>query len=192
MAAFRQLIKSTCSSATLTLDEASVSAKVGAMTTPSYNRPRRALRAALRGWGLTALCLSVAFGQLACDDADGKKRSGRGQDAGADGMAPAGGSGGMAGTAGVGGAAGAPSTGGAAGTPNTGGSAGIGGVGGTGGVPPDPPDPGAPGTRVLSGGAYMKSSRFRLMISAGQSPGSSQPASGGKYSLQGGLVGSVH
>ncbi|MCA9633291.1 MAG: hypothetical protein KC766_36820 [Myxococcales bacterium] len=156
------------------------------MTTPSYSR---CLQAALRAWGLSALCITIALGQLACDDSDGTKRSGRGQDAGADGTAPAGGSGGMAGTGGVAGAAGTPSTGG---TGAAGGSAGAGGTGGTGGEPPIPPDPGAPGTRVLSGGAYMKSSRFRLMISAGQGPGSSKPASGSKYSLQGGLVGSVH
>lgn len=95
----------------------------------------------------------------------------------------------MAGSAGIAG------TGGSGGTPSTGGSAGVGGVGGTGGTggqPPDPPDPGAPGTRAVTGGAYMKSPRFRLMISAGQSPGSSKPASGGKYSMHGGLVGSVH
>ncbi|MGE0320774.1 MAG: hypothetical protein AB7K71_00180 [Polyangiaceae bacterium] len=162
------------------------------MTTPSYNRSR-ALRALLRGWGLTALCLSVGLAQLACDDADGTKRSGRGQDAGADGAAPEGGSAGMAGTAGVAGTGGMPSTGGAGGAPSTGGTAGVGGAtGGTGGMPPDPPDPGAPGTRAVSGGAYMKSPRFRMMISAGQSPGSSKPASGGKYSMHGGLVGSVH
>ncbi|MCB9588338.1 MAG: hypothetical protein H6718_23220 [Polyangiaceae bacterium] len=161
------------------------------MTTPSYNRSG-APRALLRGWGLTLLCLCVGFAQLACDDADSQKRAGRGQDAGADGAAPEGGSAGMAGSAGAAGTGGMP-TGGTGGVPSTGGVGGTGGTtGGTGGMPPDPPDPGAPGTRAVSGGAYMKSPRFKLMISAGQSPGSSKPASGGKYSMHGGLVGSVH
>ncbi|MEZ4227785.1 MAG: hypothetical protein R3B89_01395 [Polyangiaceae bacterium] len=135
-------------------------------------------------WRVPLFVLLTTLVLAGCDSEDSKRTSGSNHDAGADGSLFTGGSGGQAGSGGMAGMAGVGgSTGGSPGL-----DAGIdSGSGGT-----TAPDPGAPGTRVLSGGAYMKSSRFNLMISAGQSPGSQGKTQSPRYSAQGGLVGSVH
>lgn len=96
--------------------------------------------------------------------------------------------------------AGSPSSGGAAssgGAPSSGGETGAGGASNTGGDAsgaggaPIPREPGLPGHALVSGGALLESSKYRLWVSMGESPGAQGVMSSTKYRLESGVVGTT-
>jgi len=111
--------------------------------------------------------------------------------------------GGAAGAAGAGGAIGG--AGGSAGQTGIGGAGGVGGgiagaggagggIGGAAGLDGGAPDAGARGrinADTVPGGAFMKSNRYRMIGTVGQSPGANTVKSSAKYKMFDGVVGST-
>ncbi len=125
----------------------------------------------LYGWilslGLGALSLASGCGEgLRLGDGDGDE-SGSGGDARGAAGAGDGGLGGFSGTGEV---------------SSTGGAAGAGGA-------LMPRTPGLVGHALVSGGAMLRSSKYRLWVSMGDSPGAQGVRSSTKYRLESGVVG---
>lgn len=143
------------------------------------------------GWTLLlGLCTAYACGSPS-RDYGGDSLGGGG------GALPSGGAGGLArgGSKASGGEFSAGSGGmGMAGTGPEGGTDGggaQGGAGGEGGELVAPPQPARPGNAVVAAGFYMKSARYSLLSSVGESPGGNGVYSSRKYRLHGGIVGTT-
>lgn len=137
----------------------------------------------LYGWilslGLVSAALASGCGEgLRLGDGDGAGSGGSGTEAG--GQAEAGGAPGAAGAG----------DGGLGGFSSTGGVSSIGGAAepGAGGALM-PRTPGLVGHALVSGGALLRSSKYRLWVSMGESPGAQGVMHSRKYRLESGVVG---
>jgi hypothetical protein len=149
----------------------------------------------VRALALRFQCLAfVGLIVVACGGDDRTFGGGTGATGGTGGAGGTAGTGGSAGSAGSAGTAGTAGTGGSAGTAGSDGGAGTGGSGGsiTDAGPDAPPAvPGRPGFAVVAGGTKLKSTRYTLVVTIGESPSGNGVMKSQTYTLRGGVIGTT-